>query len=91
MSRSRLTTVVAAAFQLRGKTYHLPPPARHHNVIWLMREEGVTEDQNEEWLQGFLLSDGSFVDRKVAAAVALEAEQTEEIKWPPDLYSEDLW
>jgi len=41
--------------------------------------------------QGFLLSDGRFCRRKAAAGIAIKAGQIDELKWPPDLYSEDLW
>lgn len=64
-------------------TLSAPPPARHHNLFALCskRPDG----------SGFLLSDGSFVDRARAAEVAIAAGQTDALKWPPFLYSEDLW
>ena len=94
MSESETLTVCQAAIQeklpgnVRGKVYSLPRPGRHPNVRDVMRAEGY--NGSLEW-QGFLLSDGTFADRKRAAAVALAAGQIESLNWPPNLYSEDLW
>jgi hypothetical protein len=41
--------------------------------------------------QGFVTSDGRFVGRKQAGCIAILAGQIERLKWPPLLYSEDLW
>jgi hypothetical protein len=62
-----------------------PAPARHHNLFALSREA-----QNPD-ASGFILSDGSFADRKRAAAVAIAADQIKALSWPPNLYSEDMW
>jgi hypothetical protein len=72
-----------------GKVYSLPKPARHHNVIRMMVEQGHRTPVCGE--QGFVLDDGRYVNRKQAAALALESKQIIELRWPPDLYSEDLW
>lgn len=66
-------------------TVSAPPPARHHNLFAIgVHPQGVGQT-------GFLLSDGSFADRKRAAEVAIAAGQIEALQWPPHLYSEDLW
>jgi len=62
-----------------------PAPARHHNLFALCRE-AQTPDES-----GFLLSDGTFADRRRAAEVAIAAAQITELAHPPFLYSEDLW
>lgn len=67
--------VVAAAICVRGKTYSVPAPGRHHDVIRHMRENGVTENQNADWEEGFLLSDGRFARRKAAGYIATRAGQ----------------
>jgi hypothetical protein len=59
-----------------------PPPARHHNLFALA---GRPDES------GFLLSDGTFADRKRAGEIAIAAGQTPGLNWGPDLYSEDLW
>jgi len=64
----------------------LSPPARHHDIIYL-----VTRNL-QEIEQGFLTSGGRFVDRKEALQIALAAKQIEAPKFQPDeLFSEDLW
>jgi len=84
--------VVAAAIRIGTMVYSLPSPARHHDVISDMRlNRGVRGEQDETWEQGFLLDDGRFANRRQAASIALRVEQIAALKWPPNLYSEDLW
>lgn len=59
-----------------------PPPARHHNLFALC---GRPDES------GFLLSDGTFADRTRAGEIAIKAGQITALKWPPHLYSEDIW
>lgn len=75
-----------------GKIYSLPKPNRHHHLIKLIFEEngkGLTRGQ----IQGFLDSDGNFVDRFEALKIALEAKQVlnEKDIRAERLFSEDLW
>lgn len=72
-----------------GKVWMLPAPARHHDIIRHMVENGEPTPITGE--QGFVLNDGRFVMRQAAARVAINAGQTESLKWPPNLYSEDIW
>ena len=72
-----------------GTVYSVPRPGRHHDVIRLMVEKGRPTPISGE--QGFVLSDGRFARRKPAARIAITAGQIEKLKWPPLLYSEDLW
>ena len=88
---ARNLTVESAAILLDGKVYSVPRPGRHHDVIRLMRDQGVTEPQTGAWEQGFVLSDGRFARRKPAGLIAKKAGQIVALKWPPSLYSEDLW
>ena len=63
-----------------------PPPARHHNLFALTWPLEPSE-------QGFLLSDGTFANRKEAAVIAIEKRQTtaEKMTVKGTLFSEDLW
>lgn len=80
-----------AALRHDGVVYDLLPPARHHNVIWMMRDRGLPVTACSPSKQGFTTSTGRFVDRKEGAAIAIAAGQIAALQWPPDLYSEDLW
>lgn len=73
-----------------GKVWSLPPPARHHDVIRAIHKAGAPFVQDPK-LQGFIESSGRFVGRIEGALVALASGQIEALKWPPNLYSEDLW
>lgn len=84
-----LTVEAVAILGSNVKIWSLPKPARHHNVIKLMADSGEPIPICGE--QGFILNDGRFVGRKAAANVAIKAKQIESLKWPPNLYSEDMW
>lgn len=87
-----LTVTAAAIMHPDGRVYSLPPPARHANILWMMVEKRVMPPDNAlGGEQGFLLSDGRFCRRKPAGVIALKAGQIKELRWPPSLYSEDLW
>lgn len=86
-----MAKVVAAAIIINGKPEWLPPPNRHHNIIWKFPlTEGWKQGE-----QGFMIekSDGTleFVTREEAAKIAIRANQIAKLNWPPLLYSEDLW
>ncbi len=78
------TVVAAAILDVAGEIWTLPPPNRHHNVIALMGKKF-----RQEYTQGFVLSDGTFVDRVQAAQFAYGAGQTATLHHV--LFSEDLW
>lgn len=69
-----------------GVVHTLPRPARHHTIMHQFKVKLC-----EHSVEGFVLEDDTFVDRKTAGKLAVEAEQIEKLKWPPNLYSEDLW
>lgn len=83
--------VVAAAIKgVDGVVYSVAAPGRHHNIIKLMDECGIPFGRLED--QGFLLSNGEFVDRQTARAIATAANQGIERDMKlVDLYSEDVW
>lgn len=83
-------TIIAAAIQQGSLIYTLPPPKRHHHILHLMADlVGLPTPISGE--QGFLTSKGHFVVREIAAQIAIAEGQIEKLRWPPDLYSEDLW
>lgn len=80
---------VAAIRDHDGTIYSVPRPGRHHDVIRLMVEKGRPTPITGT--QGFLLTDGRFAMRKEAGRLAIASGEISALKWPPDLYSEDLW
>lgn len=83
-------TIIAAAVQY-GCTISLPPPARHHTIIQAMElEMGIPGIAATPQAQGFLTSDGRFVNRVEAFYIAHRAGQIG-AKDEPRLFSEDLW
>lgn len=79
-----------AAIWHRGLVHSVARPGRHHDVIRTMAEKhGLGPEAQRH--QGFYTSHERFVDRKEGAKIAIAAGQIEALKWPPDLYSEDLW
>lgn len=82
--------IVAVAVRWEGLTLTAPPPARHHDLMRALQgRKPMVSPEN----QGFLTSDGQFVDRVVGLAVARAANQITHRPAGelPDLYSEDLW
>ena len=80
--------VVAAACHLNGLTYTIPAPARHHDILLLM-----PSPECHLCTQGFLLSDGRFIEREGARFVAIDQKQVKDmsILHARELFSEDLW
>ncbi|MGQ7794495.1 hypothetical protein ACUN0C_18985 [Faunimonas sp. B44] len=73
-----------AAIRYKGTIYSQHRPARHHDIIRYMHQQGFGPECMHE--QGFVTTDGRFVNRREAAALV-----DQPLKWPPLLYSEDLW
>ena len=85
-------TVIACAIRdiQNGQVYQVPKPGRHHDVLRKMRLMGLAPVNG--FTQGFVLSDGRFVDRVEAKAIAIAAVQLlERASGSRDLFSEDLW
>jgi len=80
--------VVAAACQIDGLTYSIPAPARHHDILLRM-----PSPERHLCKQGFLLSDGRFIERAGARHVAIDQKQVKDMArlHPSELFSEDLW
>lgn len=81
--------IVAAAISHNGLICTMPQPARHHHIIHTLHRSEYSLPVSSE--EGFLTSEGRFVDRKKAAELAIKAGQIDQLQWPPYLYSEDLW
>lgn len=64
-------------------------PLRHHNIINLLSFDRPSRLIEEP--EGFITDKGVVLNRKEAADYALSIGQIDFIRWPPDLYSEDLW
>lgn len=56
-----------------------------------MRTKYLIFDKRAVRNQGFVTSDGNFLNRIEAAEFALRIGQIQKLSWPPNLYSEDLW
>ena len=85
------TRIVAAAIRFEGKVYTLPPPNRHHHILWkILAETGVEHADNK---QGFLDESGRFLSRREALVSALLFKQVlnEDDVRAGRLFSEDLW
>lgn len=83
--------IVAAAVHAYGATWSLPRPARHGDVLFAIDQAGLCALAHGPDSEGFLTSEGRFVGRLEAADIAVKAGQTDAPKWPPRLFSEDLW
>jgi hypothetical protein len=81
--------IVAVAVREGALTVSMPAPARHGDVLRRLHDlTGIVLAGDD---QGFLTSTGHFVGRQDAVEVARAAGQIVAPKWPPFLYSEDLW
>lgn len=89
---SDLPRVVAAAIIGEdGKPYSLPPMARHHDIIrWMAGTlKHATPIKGE---QGFMLSDGTFANRRRAKMCARANKQLlPGVSESGELFSEDVW
>lgn len=86
--------ITHVAIRFGGKTWSLPKPNRHHDVIRLIAEEtGVKKVDAHGDDQGFLDENGTYYRRSQALVHAFEHDQ---IKDPKGirlnmLFSEDVW
>ena len=86
----RVTIVAAAVFH--GSVISLPAPARHHTILHSMDcEMGIDTTTIPPANQGFLTSEGKFVNRVEAFYIAHRAGQIGAKDGEPRLFSEDLW
>lgn len=79
-----------AAILFEGEVYSLPRPARHHDVLALIFKKFGSRASGS--VQGFLTSDGEFVDRELALQIAKRHNQLIMKTFPEHLlFSEDVW
>ncbi len=86
-----VVTIVAAALKHGALTLSAPPPARHHTLLRAAAGAGLPLIGPD--YQGFITSAGTYVDRREAAQIAIDAGQTNEATMHNRhmLFSEDLW
>lgn len=85
-------TIAVAALQIDGVTLSMPRPARHHTVFHAIDGWWGHLDYSPPHKQGFVTSEGRFVERKEAAKIAETAGQIIKKHGPKDeLFSEDCW
>lgn len=85
-------TVATAAIRVGDTIHTTPRPGRHpHIVIDLFERFGPEWAGDEPETQGFVLSDGTFADRRKAMEVASAAGQLTKPPVGSELFSEDLW
>lgn len=84
--------IVAAAIQIDGVTFSLPQPARHGQVLHSL-DHLLSSAQLAVATQGFLTSEGRFVNRVMAKHIAHRAKQPiiRDDPHPRDAFSEDFW
>lgn len=83
--------IVAAAIKYGNVVAFVPKPGRHHDVIraWFEQTSMTTRGENE---QGFITSEGKFVNRHLAMGIALKHNQIIKKHGHPEmLFSEDMW
>lgn len=78
--------IIRAAIKYKGITYSSPSPARHHDVIQLIGKKNLAGET-----QGFITDEGVFLDRLEGAKHALSCGQIKKLRWPPYLYTDELW
>lgn len=89
MTRPPITHV---AVRYNGVVYSAPRPARHHDLIRCICEATGADEVDATVNGGFIHpKTGSFMDRAQAAHYAKLCGQIDKLRYPPQLYSEELW
>ena len=75
-----METVTTAAIRVNGEIWTLPRPARHHILMraWSHAHwdpKAMKPSKLPKHEQGFMTSEGRFVDRREAAKIATAAKQ----------------
>ncbi len=81
-----------AAILFQGRVYSVFPPGRHHDVVKAIIEQNPSVTRVMPNVQGFVTSNGRFVQRDEACVIATKADQIK-VKTNPAhlLFSEDVW
>ena len=97
---NNLRIIGVCIFDGVNRRYMLPCPSRHSDLISLINSRidadfGGDWDAAKQWIasasQGFYIEDGRFIDRMTGASLVALSGDIDKLKWPPLLYSEDLW
>jgi hypothetical protein len=89
--------IVAVAIRRDDLVLTIPRPARHHHIFHAADAAGFPLSHFD---QGFVTSDGLFVEREEARRIAEAADQLIEcrgqdgipfVRQHPELFSEDVW
>lgn len=94
-----MTHILQAAIKTpEGVVWTLPRPARHPDVFVFAQEHGEPPWNVHHATQGFLASNGQFLDRKKACRIAWEAGQLRSlpifmsyVSSSQELFTEYLW
>ena len=81
--------ITSSAIRQGELIFSMPSPARHHDIIHATALQGLPIPIRGQ--QGFLDNASVFCNREVAGKIAVEDEQISQLRWPPELFSEDLW
>lgn len=87
---SDLPKIVGVALHYRGLTISLPEPNRHHDIMRMLGNESIFARGE----QGFITSEGHFLGRIGARALAADNGQKimrSKFTHAVELFSEDLW
>lgn len=83
--------IAAAAIRIGEVTHSMPPPARHHTIMYALEADYWCRHAGSED-SGFITSLGRFVDRSAACLIARAAGQIVNKTGPEDiLFSECMW
>lgn len=90
--RKKLEIVGVAIKTDEGKVFHLNRPNRHRDLVdYIMCVLNYTGNLSGRERQGFILNDGSFVDRIDSISIARKSGQLNKPLMGSVLTSEDLW
>jgi hypothetical protein len=86
--------ITHVAIRFGCNIWSLPPPNRHHDVIWLIAQQlGLGHVQPREDDQGFLVDGEQYARRAPALRIAKRCGQLKPGRTGVSgkLYSEDVW
>jgi hypothetical protein len=80
--------IVLAAITFKGEIY---VGRRHCEILRYIKERTGAKKVGGQWPQGFVTSEGRFVEREEAAKIALKSGQIEKLKFSSyQLFSEEI-
>ena len=92
---NKMVTIEGVAILFYGIVYSLPKPYRHHHIIRLLAHEIRVRNLKHDYFgtEGFLTSEGKFVNRHEALDIFIAAKQEfiDPYIYSSGLYSENCW